>query len=130
MKLHNEYYVKNLDLEERGGFSAFDPNTPRKFVLSPERDPAALAALLTYAEFCEPELAADIEAWVADIKEHASKGELRLGEVGATNAQHLMAQRADGPGMDGQAREHTLQHAKRLKGGQPWPRLSFLMGEG
>lgn len=39
------------------------------FVLLPERDPAALAALSVYAEFCEPELSDKIRLWLCNIKD-------------------------------------------------------------
>ena len=128
MRLRNKLYVRNLGAGERDGFATFDPEAPRRFVLSPERDPAALAALMTYAEFCEPELAADIEAWVKEIKELVP-GELRLGEVGASNARHILTQRVELSHMGGEAKKRTMRHAKGLESGSTWPRLSFLLGE-
>ena len=127
MKLRNLFYVKNLDSgREMTNLMSTAEEDPKYFVLSPERDPAALAALITYVEFCEPELAKDLEGWISDIKQAASKGESQLGSNGAVNAQHLMRQKADR--LDDEAREHTIQHADNLKGGSPWPKISFLLG--
>ncbi len=40
----------------------------RAFVLSPAKNPADLAALYTLAENVEPELAADLRAFIAEIE--------------------------------------------------------------
>lgn len=37
------------------------------FVLMPRKDPAAFAAVLAYAEMCEPELATEIRTWLETV---------------------------------------------------------------
>jgi len=44
-----------------------NPNSP--FVLMPRKDPAAFAAMITYARMCEPGLANEIAAWLRKIVE-------------------------------------------------------------
>ena len=132
MRLRNQFYVKNLDTgrEMKGLLVPDEDDHPKYFVLSPERDPAALAALMSYAEFCEDELAKDIETWIDEIKDKASRSELDLGTVGAENARHLLIQRAEESEMGPEARSHTVEHAVNLKKGAPWPKVQFLLGTG
>lgn len=54
-----------------------EPNKPMKatdpddidspFVLMPRKDPAAFAAMITYARYCEPSLANEIKAWLRKV---------------------------------------------------------------
>lgn len=49
---------------------ATDPNDPDSpFVLMPRKDPAAYVAMVTYAHYCEPQLAGQIRAWLRSIAE-------------------------------------------------------------
>lgn len=59
---------------------ATDPSSPDSpFVLMPRKDPSAFAAMLTYANCCEPQLAGEIRAWLRSIVEehplYGSQGE-------------------------------------------------------
>lgn len=45
-----------------------DPdNVDSPFVLMPRKDPAAFAAMITYARYCEPQLSAEIKDWLRMI---------------------------------------------------------------
>lgn len=47
-----------------------DPNNvDSPFVLMPRKDPAAFSAMLTYINYCEPQLANEIRAWLRRITE-------------------------------------------------------------
>jgi len=49
---------------------ATDPNDINSpFVLMPRKDPAAMAAMLTYMSYCEPALANEIRPWLRKIIE-------------------------------------------------------------
>ena len=128
MRLRNMYYVKNLDTGQEGASVMITEDQPQLFVLSPDKDPAALAALMTYAEFCEPELATDIEQWVEAIKKRVSGREAILGSVGAANARHLMVQKVEEQEMGEEARKNTVDLAVNLRKGDTWPSLRFLLG--
>jgi len=126
VKLKNTFYVKNMDSgREMRGLVSSDADEPKYFVLNPERDPAALAALLTYAQHCEDELSLDIRDWVDSIRVLASKGELKLGSSGAINARKLLIKRAES--LEGEVKQHTLEYAEKLTSGSSWPKLSFLL---
>lgn len=62
-ELTRRYVVMTMASE-----APFDPADPEGvFVLKPWKDPAALRALLTYRDHCYPELAQDLNAWIATI---------------------------------------------------------------
>ena len=82
-ELTRRYIVMTMATE--GPFDLRDPDTP--FVLKPWKDPAALRALQTYREHCYPELAEELEAWIATI----SAGPAVRGGVGTRNEQHIGA---------------------------------------
>lgn len=56
-----------------------DVNSP--FVLMPRKDPAAFAALMVYAQLCEPQLSNEIRAWLRKI----ARAEPKFGTQGARN---------------------------------------------
>lgn len=85
MKLTPRYRVINLETGRTAESVNFTDGEPY-FVLSPERDPAALEALKRYAEACEPELAQDIKQWIRKIEGRRGKN---LGKMGTLNAQHM-----------------------------------------
>jgi len=71
-KLRPKYIVKkilDLDTMETGAPMAStnpdDVDSP--FVLMPRKDPAAFAAMIYYAQCCEPKLAAEIANWLVKI---------------------------------------------------------------
>jgi hypothetical protein len=85
MRLHPKYKVINLETgraAESVNFAHVEPY----FVLSPERDPAALEALKRYAVVCEPELSHDIRNWITKIESRRGKN---LGKTGEINANHM-----------------------------------------
>ncbi len=62
-ELTRRYVVMTMASE-----APFDPADPEGvFVLKPWKDPAALRALQTYRDYCYPELAQDLDAWIAAI---------------------------------------------------------------
>lgn len=62
-ELTRRYVVMTMASE-----APFDPADPEGvFVLKPWKDPAALRALRTYRDHCYPELAQDLDAWIAAI---------------------------------------------------------------
>jgi hypothetical protein len=66
----------------------FDVSDPEGiFVLKPWKDPAALRALEAYRDNCYPELARDLDAWIAAIK----NGPVIRGGIGTRNAPYLKA---------------------------------------
>ena len=84
-KLRPKYYVAKLGKEGQGGTSlpvSTDPDdVTAPFVLIPGKDPAAFHAMLTYAEWCEPDLADEIYEWLGLILEEMPK----LGTQGRRN---------------------------------------------
>ena len=69
-------------------FDLRDPDAP--FVLKPWKDPAALRALEAYRDHCYPELARELDEWIAQI----TAGPSTRGGVGIRNEQHLEARTA------------------------------------
>jgi hypothetical protein len=63
-ELTRRYLVMPLATE--APFDRQDPDAP--FVLKPWKDPAALKALETYRDHCDPELARDLSAWIGAVK--------------------------------------------------------------
>jgi len=80
-ELTRRYIVMTMATE--GPFDMKDPETP--FVLKPWKDPAALRALQAYREYCYPELAEELSAWIDEI----SSGPVVRGGVGARNEGQL-----------------------------------------
>lgn len=75
-KLRPKYIVTKIshpDQEEIarqsvGAMLSTDPdNVDSPFVLMPRKDPAAYAAMIAYAQCCEPKLAAEIAEWLGKI---------------------------------------------------------------
>ena len=61
---------------------ATNPNdVDSPFVLLPRKDPSAFAALVTYSQVCEPQLAQEIAEWL----EKVADAEPRFGSQGARN---------------------------------------------
>lgn len=71
-KLRPKYQVYRETLGGRLGpmTRSTDPNdVDSPFVLMPRKDPAAFTAMMVYARYCEPGLAAEIRAWLTKIAE-------------------------------------------------------------
>lgn len=70
-RLRPKYMVARIDVEGRAfgpGMKSTDPdNVDSPFVLMPRKDPAAFVALVAYTEFCEPQLANEIRAWLRKV---------------------------------------------------------------
>jgi len=60
-----------------------DPDSP--FVLMPRKDPAAFNAVMTYARYCEPDLAAEIRDWLREI----ANAPAEYGTQGARNLKNM-----------------------------------------
>lgn len=71
--LYGKYCVfksKDVSVNKLGGFEARQPLTDC-FVLRPEKDGAARAAVLHYAMACEqdsPQLASELREWIAKLE--------------------------------------------------------------
>ena len=82
-ELTRRYVVMTMASE-----APFDPADPEGvFVLKPWKDPAALRALETYRDNCYPELARDLDVWIAAI----SNAPAMRGDVGRRNDPHVRA---------------------------------------
>lgn len=89
-RLRPKYLVSKVKIDGSVDHSttmkATDPGNPNSpFVLMPLKDPAAFLALVTYANYCEPDLAAEVRVWLNKITEADS----RLGSQGARNYTHM-----------------------------------------
>ena len=63
-----------------------DPdNVDSPFVLMPRKDPAALYALLSYAQVCESDLATEIHGWL----EKVVRAPVQYGSQGERNRIHM-----------------------------------------
>ena len=71
--------IKSLPVDSMLSTDPNDVNSP--FVLMPRKDPAAFAAMIYYAQCCEPKLAAEISGWLARI----ASAEPKFGTQGARN---------------------------------------------
>lgn len=85
-KLRPKYMVKkilDLDAMETGTpIASTDPeDIDSPFVLMPRKDPAAYAAMIYYAQCCEPKLAAEIAVWLGKI----AAAEPKFGTQGSRN---------------------------------------------
>jgi len=85
-KLRPKYFVRKIlnraALEAGPPVLSTDPediNSP--FVLMPRKDPAAFAALIYYAQMCEPKLAAEIAVWLSKV----AAAEPKFGTQGIRN---------------------------------------------
>lgn len=69
--LRPKYMVMKIDDNGETYGSGMNSTNPEDvdspFVLMPRKDPAAYAAMLTYSEFCEPQLKAEIRGWLCKI---------------------------------------------------------------
>ena len=71
-KLRPKYSVYRLNIREQDTVDtrtfATDPDSiDSPFVLMPRKDPAAFAAMVTYARMCEPDLAREIREFLHKI---------------------------------------------------------------
>lgn len=70
-KLRPKYYVTRFwDEGTRGGprMESTNPDdVDSPFVLMPRKDPAAFLAMICYAQYCEPNLRAEIATWLTKI---------------------------------------------------------------
>jgi len=88
-KLRPKYLVFKIkpdgDTEEHGMDSTDPENVDSPFVLMPRKDPAALYALMSYTETCEPDLALEIREWAETIV----KATPSYGSQGERNRVHM-----------------------------------------
>jgi hypothetical protein len=106
-ELTRRYVVMTMAAE-----APFDPADPEEaFVLKPWKDPAALRALMVYRDNCYPELASDLDAWIATIE----SGPTLRGDVGRRNEPHVKARRheAGEPAAPRPARRRATAPKKR-----------------
>lgn len=106
-ELTRRYVVMTMAAE-----APFDPADPEEaFVLKPWKDPAALRALIAYRDNCYPELAGDLDAWIAAIE----SGPTLRGDVGRRNEPHVKArgQEAGEPPASRPARPRAATTKKR-----------------
>lgn len=85
-RLRPKYMVFRIDEETgaiaaEGGMKSTDPgDVDSPFVLKVRRDPAAFVAMVAYTNYCEPQLAGEIRAWLRRVAEatpvFGSQGEL------------------------------------------------------
>lgn len=70
-RLRPKYMVAKIGVDGKifgPGMKATDPDDiDAPFVLMPRKDPAALAALCTYIDLCEPQLANELRPWLRSI---------------------------------------------------------------
>jgi hypothetical protein len=94
-------------------FDPADPDAP--FVLKPWKDPAALIALKSYRDHCYPELARELDEWIALVE----AGPLVLGGVGRQNEAHLTsANRVSGPRARGRGGRKTAARSRSTSRGK------------
>jgi hypothetical protein len=106
-ELTRRYIVMPMAAE--GPFDTRDPEGA--FVLKPWKDPAALRALETYRDHCYPELARDLEAWIATIR----SGPTVRGDVGARNERYLASRPAPARAVPGAGRAAPARSRPRVK---------------
>lgn len=72
-KLRPKYHVQRVGSTGNlvgPRMEATNPNNPNSpFVLMPRKDPAAFSAMMAYARYCEPDLAAEIRDWLRKVAE-------------------------------------------------------------
>ena len=89
----------------------FDSNDPDGvFVLKPWKDPAALRALQAYRDNCYPELARDLDGWIAAI----AAGAAIRGDVGRRNEPHLRTV-ASSPGAGARTPSRRRQASRKTR---------------
>lgn len=89
------------------------------FVLKPWKDPAALRALRAYRDNCYPELARELDTWIATIE----GGAVVRGDVGKRNERYVRAappgkparRRAPAPHARPKARRPATHRRRRRK---------------
>lgn len=91
-KLRPKYVVKKIEGNDLTGLGvpmlSTDPNNvDSPFVLMPRKDPAAYAAMIYYAQCCEPKLAAEVAVWLGKI----AAAEPKFGTQGIRNYQATRA---------------------------------------
>jgi len=90
-RLYPKYQVVKINEDPKAAKAnpvmlATDPNDiDSPFVLMPRKDPAAMAAMLTYMSYCEPALANEIRPWLRKIIE----AEPIFGSQGARNYKYV-----------------------------------------
>jgi hypothetical protein len=111
-ELTRRYVVMTMAAE-----APFDPADPEEaFVLKPWKDPAALRALMVYRDNCYPELARDLDVWIATIE----SGPTLRGDVGRRNEPHVAArgQEPGAPSASRPARPRAATPKKRRPAGK------------
>lgn len=92
-RLRPKYMVAKIDTDgEPIGpvMKSTDPDdVSSPFVLMPRKDPAAFAALGTYMDLCEPQLANEIRAWMRRI----AAADLMFGSQGERNLKAIRLKR-------------------------------------
>jgi len=76
-----EEVISPIELPTGTVLSTDPENADSPFVLMPRKDPAAFVAMITYAQFCEPQLRAEIANWLIEI----AKAPPLFGTQGARN---------------------------------------------
>lgn len=100
-ELTRRYVVMTMAAE-----APFDPADPEEaFVLKPWKDPAALRALIAYRDNCYPELAGDLDAWIATIE----SGPTLRGDVGRRNEPHVKAREQEAAARPARPRAATTR---------------------
>ena len=87
LKLRPKYLVYRIEQEIPSvGMSSTDPeDVDSPFVLMPRKDPSAFAALCTYMNMCDNQLANEIHAWLKTI----ASADPILGTQGLANCKSL-----------------------------------------
>ena len=106
-ELTRRYVVMTMASE-----APFDPVDPEGvFVLKPWKDPAALRALEAYRENCYPDLARDLDVWIAAI----SAAPAMRGDVGRRNEPYVRTT----PAASARAGSVRARQAKRSTPSRP-----------
>jgi len=75
-----------LEADTTTGMISTDPdNVDSPFVLMPRKDPAAFAAMIMYAHYCEKGLAEEIKDWLTKV----AMAPTICGSQGERNRRHL-----------------------------------------
>lgn len=98
-KLRSKYVVYRIDESKGRAYTtgpalyATEPESvDSPFVLMPRKDPAAFAALVTYMNFCEPQLANEIRSWLRRVAE----ADPVFGSQGARNLAYMRGRTLQG----------------------------------
>ncbi|GAH65854.1 unnamed protein product, partial [marine sediment metagenome] len=90
-KLRPKYLVFKVEpdgttFDASKGMKSTDPDdVDSPFVLMPRKDPAAFAAMITYARYCEKDLAKEIKEYLQKV----ARAPGVYGTQGGRNRQHL-----------------------------------------